>query len=1248
MEEDTADGAGIREYISCSPDDFCARLGTDLEGLSSAEATARVQEYGRNVLPERKRRFSQNVIVQFRNLFNVLLIVAAILSFVSGFSTNDSSSINMGIVILAVVIVSVVFSLFQEYRAERAVKAIKELIPSMTRVRRDGIVVQIQVADVVPGDLIMLEAGDRVPADARVTECYEFAVDNSALTGESEPVPRSSDSKASPGKGLAECENVVFAGTIVASGSGKAIVFATGERTEFGRIVKLAQTVVEPPSPLQREIDRTARVNFVLAIAVGFLFLLIAFFGLGLELAHSLLFMIGVMISLVPEGFQVTMTLALALSALKMAKRNVVVKRLSSVETLGGATTICVDKTGTITEGQMTVRKAWVGGKVLEVTGEGYEPEGEVTLDGKRVTAADGDDLLQLFRVACLNNTATVVPPLDRRKSRWTAVGDSTEAALLVLAAKAGLQSKDQMASNPRIGLIPFESRRKMMTSVHRGQDGKVTAYVKGAGTEVLKRCTRAFWNGAVVDLTPSIGKELADLMDGYAREAYRVLALAVRPLDSEPARYDAEVIEKDLVFVGLVAILDPPRVESRDAVRQSREAGIKVIMLTGDHELTAEAIARSVGIITKKGTVVTGTALAAMSDDDLGHLLDKPELVFARIAPDQKLRVVRILRKKGEIVAVTGDGVNDAPALLEANIGIAMGISGTDVARESANMVLLDDNFASIVHGVELGRAVFDNLKKFTAYVFTHNWAQLVSFIAFVLLGVPLPLAVVQILAIDLMMEIPPSLALTLEPPERGIMERPPRSKKTRLFSPFAIARSMYIGAIIGLAALYWCLHIWETAGWTLGMSAVSSATAYAQGTTITMAAIMAGQLGTVFAMRTNIQSSLSVSLRRNPLLPVGVVTSFLILLVLVYVPVIGTAFNAAPVPLFDILVLYAIAPLVLGMEEVRKLLLRRYVLPPRPVPAVSVGGWPSTGPLRPRAARTLPPFEEKAFPVAAVLRGQKFEENLVRVAADVARAQGSKLVFIRAIDGRSDEKRLSDTARLAEQLAEHLGVPYEMQDIQLAGRERSSRTMSVSLRNAVKDLAPSWILVPVTRDAIRGRRRALTSMKWIEEFNHGRVSLVSNWEARPIPSDRAPRLLIPALTRLKGEPLELVDELTKGADFPEVDIVAAKIIEMPSIVPLYSVYRPESLVDMERELSVFRSIPSWGRIRRIQPMVLLVRESGRDLAQFASDRNVDLIVMEGDWKREERGFLLKKERKVALNAECTVIVAMPPVGGN
>jgi P-type Ca2+ transporter type 2C len=1240
------DDAEAKVCAECDLEHLYQRLKTGPDGLTSSEAAERLRSSGLNVLPEKEKHRLRGILIQFKNLFNVLLIIAALLSFISGIISNDLGSINMGVVILVVVLISVVFSLFQEYRAEKAVEAIRELIPSNAKVKRDGQMKQVMVSEVVPGDLIILEAGDKVPADARVVNCYELTVDNSSLTGESEAQPRSVMLEGTSVKGdRIACAHLVFAGTTVASGSGTALVVATGDKTEFGRVVTMSQEIVEPLSPLQLELNRTAKMNFIVAIAVGFLFLAIAFFGLHLSLPLSLLFMIGVVISLVPEGFQVTLTVALALSSLAMSKRSVIVKRLSSVETLGSVTVICSDKTGTITEGQMTVRMAWIGGTAFEASGEGYEPEGSISLDGKRVEVADRPDLMRLCEIASLDNTATIVPPLDRRKSRWTAVGDSTEAALLVLAAKAGLQNKEVMAQQPRIGMIPFESGRKMMSSIHRLENGTAIAYVKGAGSEILSRSTHAFWNQKVVPLGADHLKAIKDQIDAFARDAYRVLALAYRDLPTDLSTYTTESIETQLTFVGLVAIYDPPRAESAEAVKQARIAGVRVVMMTGDHELTAEAIARKVGIITtSKDAVMTGYALTEKSDEELDHVLDKPELVFARISPNQKLRVVHRLREKGEKVAVTGDGVNDTPALLEADIGIAMGISGTDVARESADMVLLDDNFASIVHGIEQGRAVFDNLKKFIVYVFAHNWAELFTFIVFVMLGTPLPLTVIMVLAIDLMMEIPPSLGLTIEPPEPGIMDRPPRSSKERLFSVSALARSAYIGIIIGIVATFWCFQTWSLSGWILGSNVVSDNTIYLQGTTITMAAIMAGQLGTLFATRTNIKSTFSVSISKNKWILVGAFTSFALLLALIYLPFINLIIATSPIPSTDFILLYAIAPVIILLEEGRKYFLRIYFIPARPVMALPATAQ-SSRPLSVFAAslkKVQTPFIEKSGPIAIIVDVSEWLSNEIFIAFGVAKQNGSPLILIRLIDERVQGRMLEELERAVDERSSYLGVPFEYLDIRLSGKDQVPRTIASSIREAIKRTNPDRIILPADRETFRGKRSAIRKVDWVEEFTDKKVMLISNWMATtfgPYP----PRMLIPILGEFNDDVFDLAEALTSDANVPDVDVVAAKVIEMPRIVPLYSYYKPESLVNADKELEAIKSLPKWAVIRRIRPMVLLVREAGRDLVQFADERKVDVIALEGDWGARSKGYLGKKEQAIAIQAQCTIVVILP-----
>jgi magnesium-transporting ATPase (P-type) len=1217
-------------------DQLFRELRTSPEGLSEEAARSRLKEHGPNILPEAKKQpLTRKAAVQFKNLFNVLLIVAAILSFITGISSNDISSIQMGIAIILVVVVSVLFSMFQEHRAERAIEALRLLVPENIRVMRDSRVVQVPTSEVVPGDVVTLEEGDKVPADARLITAFQLSVDNSMLTGEAEPQPRWDVCKNLEDCAIEDISNMVFAGTTVASGSGLAVVLATGTDTRFGQVVGIAREVEEPLSPLQKEINLTARLNFIAAIAIGVLFLVIALEFLHLPISDSILFMIGVMVCVVPEGLQITLTLSLALSSLSMSKRNVVVKRLSSAETLGSVTVICTDKTGTITEGQMTVKKVWMSGEILDVSGEGYEPEGSVYLKGKELKASDRMDLETLCEIAALDNKATLVPPLDRRKYRWTAVGDTTDAALLVMAAKAGLDPKKTIEEKPRVGMIPFESIRKMMTSIHQTEGTTIRAYVKGAGSEIVARSKTILWKDKVIPLTGELSMRVLTQMDEFAREAYRVIALAVRTLPGKLDEYDSASVETDLTLIGLVAILDPPRRDVEQAVFKARKAGIKVVMLTGDHVLTAEAIARRVGILTSSDRLVTSCEkLHEKSDAELSDMLDFPELVFARVTPEQKLRIVHTFKRKGETVAVTGDGVNDAPALLEADIGIAMGITGTDVARESADMVLLDDNFASIVGGVEVGRSVFDNLKKFIVYVFSHNWAELMTFIVFVLLQTPLPLAVVGVLAIDLLLEIPPSISLTMEPPEPGIMDRPPRSRTTRLFDLRTLARSFYVGALTGIVATLWCFSVWSSAGWSLGMTTVPEKAAYLKGTTVVLVGIMAGQLGNFFATRTNIKSSLTISVRANRWLLPSLAAELAILLAIVYAPFIEPVFGSKPLQPIEWLYLFSIAPVILALEEIRKYVVRTALLPapqvyvPPPIPIAA-----PASPFTPAKTLTRAPFVQIGSPVVVFSMTIDGLRTSMPLAAGIAEQLRSKIVIASPNDlSKSERQFLADT-----------GIPSEHVKLELSKTSKGMRASASAIERYAERVGAEMMIVPVRRGLFTSRKMRKRA-NWLSEFSDRRVVLVSGSMKQPAPLEPIRRLIIPVLDEFHAEVFALAGALTSSAKIPDVDVVAAKVIRIPPTIPLYSTYRPESLVDGEQELSFLKSVSGLPILRSLSTKILLVRDVSRDLVQFAEERRADLILFRGDWTAIRRGFLTEKERKIAANTSTPVLVLLPP----
>jgi Ca2+-transporting ATPase len=906
-------------------------IGSSLEGLSSTQAQIRLQESGPNVLPTAKRiSIFGKFLIQFKNLFNVVLLVASALSFFSGWVYNDPGSFQMGLAILGVVLANAFFSVVQEFRAEKAVQAISKLVPANAKVVRDGQLKEVNVAELVRGDIISLEEGDRVPADARLVSAFETSVDNSILTGESEPQRRFATMTAGTRiENTTDYQNIVFAGTTIVSGVARGVILSTGKETQFGRIVSLSREVKEPLSPLQKEIDYMAKVDFGVAVLVGALFFAIAKLFVNLTVLDSLLFAIGVMIAMVPEGFQLTVSLSLALTALAMSRRNVVVRRLSSVETLGSTTVMCVDKTGTITSGEMMLTELCANGEIFEVTGDGFSPDGFVTAQGRRVTKEERPHIVALFEVAAFCNNSKLNPPSDKI-GRWTVLGDPTDGAFLVFAGKGDFNISEALAKNPRVGLLPFDSKRRLMTSIHQSPNGRFAAYSKGASRELLSRCSMIFLGNQRVPIDDSKRETVDRQIESFAARGFRVLGMASRilPEGQQKSEFTSEDVERDMTFLGLAALFDPPRPMIEKAVSEARSAGIRVIMVTGDHELTAEAIAKRIGILRAQNpTVVSGYELSEFSDDDLASILDNPEIVFARTTPEQKLQIVRALKSRGETVAVTGDGVNDVPALMEAEVGIAMGVGGTDVARESADMVLLDDNFVSLVEGVKLGRSMFDNLRKFVYYVFTHNWAELVAFVAFVLLQVPLPLLVVQVLAIDLGMDVFPSLALILEPPEPDVMRRSPRRLGSRLISSSTLMRSLYVGIIIGIGCLFWAFQTWVKGGWSFGQLTISDPWLYAKGTTVVLAGIMAGQLGNFFCARTSSESAFGVTPLRNKWLFPAIIAQVGVLAAIVYLPFLQFLFRTADLSALDWAILYSLAPTVLFMEELRKALAKRLV---------------------------------------------------------------------------------------------------------------------------------------------------------------------------------------------------------------------------------------------------------------------------------------------------------------------------------
>ena len=854
-------------------------------GLSSTEAGRRLARFGPNVLseakqPSRLQRFAANL----AHLFALLLWTGAILapSKPSGaLGRHRRGHLRKRALLLR-----------QEYRAERAVQALRLLLPIVVHVRRDGEVQEIASEDVVPGDVLVLEPGDRIAADARLLAAADLRIDESTLTGEAYPV---------------EPTDEVFAGTFVTAGTGEATVTKTGMETRFGRITELTQRTERSRSPLERELDNVTRLVAALSVLIGVLFFVVAG-ALGMGLSDRFVFAIGVMVALVPEGLLPTVTLSLALATQRMARRHALVRRLSSVETLGETTVICTDKTGTLTENQMTVQRIWTPAGFADVEGTGYEPFGRFHVDDEVV---DPERFVELLRAGLLCNDAR----LTQTEADWSVLGDPTEGALVVLAEKGALRHEQEVGRFPRLAELPFSSERKRMTTIHIAGRERV-AYVKGAAEVILAKAS----------LSSEIRAQAERAAAAMEADALRVLALARRVLPPE-CELSAEEVEQNLELLGIVGMMDPPRPEVPDAVRRCRAAGIRVVMVTGDSGRTAEAIGRRIGLVQDQVHVITGAELELCDDDELRARLAEREVIFARIDPEQKLRLARSLRADGEIVAMTGDGVNDAPALKEADIGLAMGRSGTEVAKEAADMILLDDNFASIVAAVEEGRAVYDNVRRFAGYHFTSNVGELVPFLVWGITGgaVPLPLVVMQVLAIDLGTDMVPAIALGTEQPEPGTMQRPPRPRAERLLNRSVLGRIFgWVGPFEGLAAMACFFFAYGLAGWRPWEPLADAGTLYYEATAMTMAGIVMGQVGAGLGWRTNIRSSVSIGLLSNRLLVVGIAVEVAMIFLLAYTPGLERIFHMAPLGPWHWLFLLLWPPLIFGAEEARKAVLR------------------------------------------------------------------------------------------------------------------------------------------------------------------------------------------------------------------------------------------------------------------------------------------------------------------------------------
>jgi len=911
-------------FLALSKEEIYLELASSDSGISKVSAQKRLEVYGPNKLKAiRRTPLAIRFVSHFINLLAILMWVGSGLSFWAKMP-------EAGWACIVVIFINAVFSFWQEFKAEKAIDALKKLIPSYARVIREASEIMVPTSGIVPGDIIIVEEGDNIPADARLIEAQELRINNSAFSGESKLSHKISEG-FQDGKDFLwlEMPNLIFAGTSVASGTGKAVVIATGMGTEIGKIAYLTQTIKEDLSPLQREVSRISKLIAVISVAMGLVFFFVGLIFTKMTFLASMMFAIGIILANVPQGLMPTLTLALSMAVLRMAKKSALIKKLSSVETLGCTNVICTDKTGTLTTNQMSVEKIWINGKIIEVTGSGYEPAGSFKFSNQimSLNAFKEDNLNLLIRTGVLCNTAKLVSP-SQAQNYWSIIGDPTEGALLTLSSKAGLDNEQERQSFPLFKRFPFDSVRKRMSSINKLPDGGFRVFVKGAPKEVLELSTKIILGETIVELAPAKKTEIIAQIDDFAKEGLRILGFAYRNFEAgDTLNVTAQNAEKDLIFIGVTAMYDPPRPEVKDAVSVCKNAGIRVVMITGDYQITALSIAKQLGIVSsQEAEVITGADFINLTDEEIKGKLLRREVIFARVNPEHKLRVVNVFKDLGNIVAVTGDGVNDAPALKRADIGVAMGLRGTDVAKEAAEMVLIDDNFASIVAAIEEGRAVFENIKKFITYIFAHLVPEAIPFIFYCLLKIPVPITVMQILSIDLGTETIPALALGVEKPEPGIMITPPRPKNKGVIDRIVLFRGyIFLGLLNAIAVIGAYYFILLRGGWRPGMQlepndATFTNPLHLKAMTTLYFGIVVMQIANIFACRSEKYSAFKIGFFNNKLIIWGIVFELMLASIIIYAPVCQKIFNTTGIGWQEWGILFVFMIVIFFLEELRK----------------------------------------------------------------------------------------------------------------------------------------------------------------------------------------------------------------------------------------------------------------------------------------------------------------------------------------
>ncbi len=881
-------------YHDEAADAVLKALNTSEVGLSSGEASNRLETYGKNELKEEEKiSVVKLFLAQFKSFLILILMAAALVSALLGELVD-------AFVILFTVILAGVLGFVQEYRAEESIKLLKSLTSPEALIVRDGKEIKVPSSLLVPGDVLILQAGDRIPADARLLEALSLKIDESSLTGESVPVEKSTK-VFPPETPQPDRKNMAYTGTSVTYGRGKAVVTATGMDTAFGKLAGLIGEIERERTPLQEKLDQFGRwLGIATLVVVAF----VAVIGVmqGFSPFEMFLWGVALAVAAIPEALPAVVTVGLALGVRRMVKRHALIRKLPSVETLGSTNIICTDKTGTLTQNKMTVEKVYVNGTLLDVTGVGYEPVGDFFKENQPVS--EDSHLHKLLLAGALCNDAGIV----KEEEIWGITGDPTEGALVVAAAKAGIWKTALEEKHRRTGEIPFSSERKMMTTLNKSEGG-LCAYSKGAPEVILDSCTKISLDGQEEELTPERKKKILDTVNELANQTLRVMGFAYRRVTEDIL---PEETEREMVFAGLMGMRDPPREEAKIAIATCSSAGIRTVMITGDHKTTGFAIARELGIFRDGDLVLTGTELGALGDKEFEDIVEKVS-VYARVYPEQKLKVVEALKKKGYVVAMTGDGVNDAPALKAADMGIAMGITGTEVSKEASSMILTDDNFASIVSAVEEGRNILKNIKNFIAYGLTCHIGVVLIVLVGVLFWQILPVIAVQILWINLITDGLPPMALSLEAPDRGLMKQKPRQSKEGLVSKRMLIASLGLGSLIAiqsLGVLYWALNEGQS------LPKIQ---------TLIFTLVVMSCMFNAFNWRSEKLSVFSLGVFTNRSLIYAVLSTVLLQLAAIYVPILQTAFRTVPLSLSDWGLIIPLASTTLIAMELTKYLERK-----------------------------------------------------------------------------------------------------------------------------------------------------------------------------------------------------------------------------------------------------------------------------------------------------------------------------------